>query len=400
MRDSWKIARWEIMRNIANKQFIISLLLTPLIFVVFAALPTLLERWNQPEPIKYNVVDEIGALPNIQAVLPDNIIVEVSPNVEAAATIVDEQKAAGYLILDRNFIQTGTVELVYDECHNDAMALIEAGLTSFLQQERLYYTNMDPEQLAYVTASANLIPVSLDAEDSQGLDVGPIMVSVIFIIVIYFMIFASGTMLLQSALQERRDRMAEVILSSINASSLMQGKIIGHFFLAIIQLCFWALLAIPAVIYFLDFPLWEAISQTNTPLLLFFGLFGYLMYAALFVGLGATMEDLQSAGNSQGIVIMLPMLAFIFIGPVISNPDGTIAQFASYLPFSSPLIMVIRNAFTQVPWWQILISGALLLITTLILTRLAAKIFRVGMLMYGKNATPREILRWLTYKEN
>jgi len=194
--------------------------------------------------------------------------------------------------------------------------------------------------------------------------------------------------------------MAEVVLSSIRPGELMQGKILGQFLLGLIQLGFWLALGLPIVVYFLEFPIIEALRAVNLPVILCFGLGGYLLFSALFVGLGATMEDLQSAGNAQGLVIMLPMLAFLFIGPVFTNPDGSIAVFASLFPFTSSAVMMLRSGLTAVPLWQMLVSGALLLITAYITMRAAAKIFRVGMLMYGKNATPKEVLRWLRYKES
>ena len=200
-------------------------------------------------------------------------------------------------------------------------------------------------------------------------------------------------------MQERRDRMAEVVLSSIIPTDLMQGKILGHFILGLIQLIFWISLSLPAVVFLTDFPIWTALQETNLLLLGFFGIFGYLIFAALFVGMGATMEDLQSAGNTQGFVIMLPMLSMLFIGPVVGNPHGVVSKFASYFPFTSPIIMVIRTLMTTVPTWQILLSAAILILTTLLIAKMAAKIFRVGMFMHGKNATPKEIIKWLRYKD-
>lgn len=225
-------------------------------------------------------------------------------------------------------------------------------------------------------------------------------VSVVFTILIFFLIFTSGTMLMQSALQEKRDRMAEVVLSSIRPATLMQGKIVGHFLLGLIQLGFWLALGLPIAVYFLDFPVLEALKAVNLPVILVFGLGGYLLFSALFVSLGATMEDMQSASNSQGLVVMLPMLGFLFMGPVTTNPDGAIAVFASLFPFTSPSIMMLRSGLTTVPLWQNLTAMALLLGTAFLTTLMATKIFRLGMLMYGKNATPREIIRWLRYKEN
>lgn len=397
MKNTWKIARWEIMRNLTNKQFIIGLLITPILFAVFAGLPAIIERFNQPAQVTYLVVDEVNILPALQDSVPEHIVFEEHDNIDTAAATVTQEHATGYFHLAADFFNTGEVELVQNEMNNEAAGIIEATLTKILQQERLHLTHMDPEQLAFVTTPAVVIQTPMDDADLPGGE--QIVVSIVFLALIFLLIFSSGAMLMTSALQERRDRMAEVILSSIRSSDLMQGKILGHFILGIIQLVFWVTLAIPVVLYLTDFPLWEALSQTNLALLGFFGLFGYLLFAALFVGMGATMEDLQSAGNSQGLVIMLPMLSFVFIAPVISNPSGFISQLVSYIPFTSPVIMVLRDVISNVPMWQILLSGLILILTTLLIAKMAAKIFRVGMLMYGKNATPREIFKWLRYKD-
>ena len=398
MRDTWKIAKWEVMRNLTNKQFIIGLLLTPVIMVVFGGLPVLLQRWNEPAVVTYYVVDELGVLPSLKAQTPDNVILEEYAEKESIEKAVQENKAAGYFLLDSGFVNTGQIELKYNERNNESITVIRTLLTRTLQNQRIQMAQIAPEQVAYLMAPAEVISVPINETDKP--EAMEILVSTVFVVLIFFLIFTSGTMLMQSALQERRDRMAEVVLSSILPSQLMQGKILGHFLLGMIQLVFWLIIGLPLVIYFIDFPVWEAISATNIPLLLFFGLLGYLLFSALFVSMGATMEDLQSAGNSQGLVIMIPMMSFLFLGPVMSNPDGTIAVFASLFPFTSPAIMIIRNAMTKVPGWQMLVSAILLLITTWVISKLAAKIFRIGMLMYGKTATIGEIVKWVRYKES
>jgi ABC-2 type transport system permease protein len=249
-----------------------------------------------------------------------------------------------------------------------------------------------------VTATAQVRQVPLEEElEPKTMHM---IVSGVFTFLVFFLIITSGTMLMQSALQEKRDRMAEVVLSSIRPGKLMQGKILGHFVLGIIQLGFWLAIGLPVAKYFLDFPILEALAAVNLPIILFYGLGGYLLFSSLFVSIGSTMEDLQSASNSQGLVVMLPMLSFLFLGPVISNPDGTVALFASLFPFTSPAIMTLRSGLTTVPLWQNLVAGGLLLIATWVTIVMAAKIFRIGMLMYGKNATIQEIFKWLRYKEN
>ncbi|NLM25540.1 MAG: ABC transporter permease [Firmicutes bacterium] len=397
MKQTWKIAKWEITRNLTNKQFIIGLLLTPLIFIVFAGLPIILEKVNQPSQVTYLVVDQIGVLPVLDSLVPEYIVLEAEVTEEAAQAKLQDKKAFAYIVIPENFIETGTARLVYNELNFEVNKLIETGLTSILQQKRLQLTDLDPNQLSYLTAQASLQSQAMEKAKVPGFE--QIIVSLVFLLFIFMLIFSSGTMLMMSAVQERRDRMAEVVLSSIIPTDLMQGKILGHFILGLIQLIFWISLSLPAVVFLTDFPIWTALQETNLLLLGFFGIFGYLIFAALFVGMGATMEDLQSAGNTQGFVIMLPMLSMLFIGPVVGNPHGVVSKFASYFPFTSPIIMVVRTLMTTVPTWQILLSAAILILTTLLIAKMAAKIFRVGMLMHGKNATPKEIIKWLRYKD-
>jgi ABC-2 type transport system permease protein len=398
MRNAWKIASWEVLRNLTNKQFIFGLIITPLIMALFIVVPVFLERMNQPSEITYYVVDELGAADTLKELLPTHVVlVEAEPGSDLRELVLSK-KGAGYFLLQESFVTTGQLELFYNDSNSQAVSPLRQALTALLQQLRLAGSGVSPEELALLTASAQVQQVPLK-EEAQPQTMH-LVVSSVFTGLVYFLVFTSGTMLMQSAVQEKRDRMAEVVLSSISPRELMQGKIVGHFLLGLIQLGFWLALGLPFAVRFLDFPILEALRAVNLPVILAFGLGGYLLFSALFVGLGATMEDLQSAGNAQSIVIMLPMLAFLFLGPVISNPNGSIAVFASLFPLTSSAIMMLRSGFTAVPLWQQLLSAALLLITAFITMRASAKIFRVGMLMYGKNATPKEVWKWLRYRES
>lgn len=398
MRNAWKIASWEVLRNLTNKQFIFGLIITPLIMALFIVVPVFLERMNQPSEITYYVVDELGAADTLKELLPTHVVlVEAEPGSDLRELVLSK-KGAGYFLLQESFVTTGQLELFYNDSNSQAVSSLRQALTALLQQLRLAGSRVSPEELALLTASAQVQQVPLK-EEAQPQTMH-LVVSSVFTGLVYFLVFTSGTMLMQSAVQEKRDRMAEVVLSSISPRELMQGKIVGHFLLGLIQLGFWLALGLPFAVRFLEFPILEALRAVNLPVILAFGLGGYLLFSALFVGLGATMEDLQSAGNAQSIVIMLPMLAFLFLGPVISNPNGSIAVFASLFPLTSSAIMMLRSGFTAVPLWQQLLSAALLLITAFITMRASAKIFRVGMLMYGKNATPKEVWKWLRYRES
>ncbi len=398
MKGLWKIANWEITRNLTNKQFIIGLLLTPVLIGVFSGIPILLERLNQPSLSTYYVVDHLGELASLQALLPENISLEAHQDSASIADIVRDTNSSGYFTLDQAFISTGQIDVVYNDRSMETLSTIRGSLTALLQQIRLASSDISVNQLTFVTAPARVREVALDEElEPQTMHM---VVALVFTVLVFFLILTSGTMLMQSALQEKRDRMAEVVLSSVRSVQLMQGKILGHFLLGLMQLVFWIAIGLPIARYFWDFSVTEALAAVNVPIILFFGLGGYLLFSALFVGLGATMEDLQSAGNSQSLVIMLPALSFLFMDPVMTNPDGAIAIFASIFPFTSPAIMMMRSGLTVVPLWQTLSSAALLLLTAWVIMLLASKIFRIGMLMYGKNASFQEVTKWLRYKES
>lgn len=393
-----KITVWEVMRNLRNKQYIISLLVTPLIMVIFMGLPRLLEKMDKPTQMTLYVVDELGILEQLQSAIPlPNIHLKAAEESEALPDLVYQEKAAGYMLLSSDFWESGKIEYHYNKLKMEEVAIIQGVLTQFLRMHRMEESKINPEQINYLTANAELEKIAM--EKAEAPQKNAIIVSIAFMVLIFFLIFTSGTMLMQSALQERRDRMAEIVLSSVSATNLMQGKIVGHFILGLIQLIFWLGLSLPAVIYLLEFPVLTAISEANMPLIVFFGLTGYLLFSSIYVSMGATMDDLQSAGNTQSMLMMVPMLSFLFISPVVRNPEGADARFASLFPLTSPTAMILRSAFAKVPLWEVILSGLILLISIYLMSRLASKIFRVGMLMYGKTANIGEIIKWVKYKD-
>ena len=400
MNKTALVVHWEIFRHLKNKQFIIGLLLTPLFFAIFAGLPRLLEKFDKPAEYSYFVVDHIGIFDQLaKGVSVDNIdLIKYTGDLEQIEQLTASEKRTGYFVFHETFWETGEISLHFKERTQSAERIIQAVLTDTLQQHRLLKTGIDQDQLKFITASATIIGFAL--EEAIVPKRNEIILSIASIILIFFLIFSSGSMLMQSALQERRDRMAEIMLSSLKPNQLMQGKIIGHFILGLIQLTFWLALSIPVIVFLVEFPLRQALAETNLAVILLFGTLGYLLFSSLFVSMGATMDDLQSAGNSQGLVLMIPMTPFLFISPVINNPNGVLARFAGLFPLTSPVIMVLRNALTSVPLWEIIISLVLLSFSSFVLMRLGGKVFRIGMLMYGKTASFGEIAKWLRYKDD
>ncbi len=392
----WQVVRWEVMRYLRNKQFIIGLFITPVIFAIFGALPTVIQRLDQPRAETYLVVDEIDGSPLLQAALagsPIHVEVVTADASPDAAVLAGE--ADGFFVLDRQFVDTGVLTLFVEKQRQRPEALADA-LHELLRTLRMQEQSLEVDVLQYVSARPVIIPSVLNAPEDRPPLAG-LPMSGVLAFLMFFLIMSSGSMLLQSAVQEKRDRMSEVVLSSIGADTLMTGKIIGHFLLGALQIGFWLLIGLPVAWFGLKLPVGDFIVPSLLPPLALFTLLGYMFYAAVFVGVGATMEDIQSASNTQGMVIMMPMLSFIVIGPVITNPEGMIARIATFFPVTTPIISMLRIGMEAMAGWEIAVAGVVMVISTWLVIKAASRLFRVGMLMYGKTATWREMWRWIRY---
>lgn len=406
MNPIGRVIGWEVWRHLRNKQFLIGLFITPLIFVLIAGVPTLLELLEQPEEQVYGVVDTLGVFESVEANLAGAPVRLVRyESADDLPAQVEAGEIDGFFTLDEEFLASGQVSVYAERPSRVNVPVLSAALGQVFYQSRMNELGIEPAVLAQLNQPLALETLPVEAVHADdGEEIAPVqegMTSVVmasvFAVLLVFLVMTSGTMLLQSALQEKRDRMIEVVLSSIGPDALMFGKIIGQLILGMLQIAFWLAIGLPILYFALDVPIGEYIDWPYVPLFVVYLLLGYLFFAAIFVGTGATMEDIQSAGNSQGMVFMLPVFSFIVIPSIVNNPDGLIARIATLIPLTSPPITMVRMGMTKVPVWELVVGGVLLVVSTLIVVKLASKIFRVGMLMYGKTATPREILKWLRH---
>ncbi len=172
----------------------------------------------------------------------------------------------------------------------------------------------------------------------------------------------------------------------------------GYFALGLIQVATWVVFAILAINIIFKVPVHQYLLVPNFPIMMFFTLGGYLLYSGLLVSIGATIDDLYTAGNFQGIVFMLPVLPLILIAPVIQNPNGTVAIIGSYFPLTTGGIMLLRLAMSKSLTTVGIIAPALILCVSIwLVMKLSGKIYKTGILMYGKNATPQEIWKWMRH---
>ena len=400
MRNTMKVARWEIKRNLKNKSFIIGMFLTPIIFLAFLLLPDLFSSDEEAATTKVYVNEGLGVYEQLEAAAANTEWQMEQTDVmeqEAEAALGTEEDAA-YVFIDEESVETGQVTVYTNEETSSAFmdeVQILGGPLQMLQIEQLGLT---PEE-AGIVAQGIVFEDAAVASDDEDLFSESMLERVIpgaFAAVVMLSIVFTGMAIFQSASQEKKDKIAEIILSSLTPADLMQGKIIGYFVLGLVQVVVFIVIALPVLIWKIDFPVIEYLLVPELLVLLLIAILGYLLYAALFVGIGATMADMSTAGNFQGFVMMLPFSPFLFIGPVFSDPSGFFAQLGSYIPFTSPGVLILRlSLLEEWPWVEIIIAIAVLIVSVWIFMKLAGKVFQTGILMYGKNATPGEIWKWI-----
>jgi len=394
MKDSLKVAAWEIKKMMRNKSFVISILLTPLLMVVFGALPTLLAKFETDQDFRLYVIDELGIYETLQASNTNqNVVLEkYSGDEQSLKDKVIGKNNEGYVVLSPPVYETRTVTI---NAGGDGIPNLDGFnrmLELTLRRSLLESYGLDQAAITAATTGFATRTVSLRQKGDMMVKIIP----AIFGGLIIMAVFITGMMTMQSAIVEKKDRMAEILLSSVSPYSMMQGKIIGYFVLGMIQVLSWLTFGIIAAYSFLKIPILTYLLVPQLPLILFFALAGYMLYASLLVSLGATIEDMTTATNFQSMITMIPMLPLFFIAPVIVNPNGVIARIGSYFPLATPGVMLLRLTLsTTMTVMDIAVPALMLVATVWLMMRLAGKIFKTGILMYGKNATPSEIWRWI-----
>lgn len=300
-----------------------------------------------------------------------------------------EEQSIAYLVLGSDQIEAGV-----SEGHTASPFELQADLELVQQSMLLGEFGIEPEAVGEVLIASHVTVSTLQS----GNDEDPLaeFIPAIFGGVVLLSIIITGMMTLNSSMQEKKDKMAETLLSSVTPNDMMKGKIFGYFVLGMLQVALWLVIGIPIAQFYGDLPVLENIVSPLTLLFLLYGVLGYLFFASMYVALGATIEDATTAGNFTGIFMMLPFLPFPFIGAFIADPSGVIATVASYFPFTSSMVMIVRVVMLdEFPLLEVILSLVVLVIFVALMMKIAGKIYKTGMLMHGKNATPAEMWKWI-----
>ncbi|MBT7896058.1 MAG: ABC transporter permease [Flavobacteriales bacterium] len=420
MNKIFLIIRREYLVRVKKKSFIIMTILAPILMASLIIVPVFLA--NQDQQNRLIAVSEDDTKYSSKINDTDNINFEIITEDESEKIRKNLTDSPYYAILD---IKNDTFTLfASQQIGLNIRNSIQNQLEKIIEREKLKQAGIDIKIIENSKTKINIETKIIDAkgEVTDSNTEASIGIGFITGILIYMFIFMYGTMVMRGVIEEKTNRIVEIIISSVKPFQLMMGKIIGVALVGLTQFILWILLTIIISSFAELFLIDAAEISNNTDTInqslildeitkltggidlikiffcfIFFFLFGYLMYSALFAAVGSAVD--AEADTQQFVLpITIPLiLAFILIQPVMDNPDGTLAFWLSMNPLTSPVIMMVRLPF-GVDIWELVLSMVLLILGFIITTYLAAKIYRTGILMYGKKISYKELWKWLTYK--
>ena len=280
---------------------------------------------------------------------------------------------------------------------------LEDLVTSVVREQRLSEAGYDPEQVEKLVARVQLDKVRVTEEGSRAdRGFGDLIVALGLFMLLYMASIIYGNMVMQGVLEEKASRVVEVLAASARPTELMAGKLLGICLAALTQLAIWMVTALvittPGLLAGLA-SLPEGVNLTPAIVFHFFALFllGFVLYASFYALVGAAFNNAQEAQQMASIAMIFTVLPWMVFMPVLNDPDSTLAVVTSLVPVLTPMIMMLRIAVKTPPVWQIALGYALLVAFDLFMVWLCARVYRVGILMYGKKPTIKEIWRWTRY---
>jgi len=407
------VIKREYLTRVKKKSFIILTLLMPALIVGMIVGIVFLSSISDKKAKVIVVADETGEYFPILKNTDQYVFIEAKDGFADFRKNSDESVYATLIISGDLLKNPESITLFsHKQVVNSAENAITSQLNAYLTNKKIESYQIPNLQEIIKDSKVDLkiktIKTDETGKETQTSATFASSIGMIFTTLIYMFIFVYGAMVMQGVMEEKNNRIIEVIVSSVKPFDLMMGKLIGIGLVGLTQFAIWAILFLgvgfSSIFLSNGFSLFQTVnglfgSVNMAEICFYFILFfvgGYLMYASLFAAIGAmvnSQEDTQQYMMPITVLVLFALYAGIFSA---QNPDGPLAFWASLVPLTSPIVMMVRVPF-GVPWWQMLLSIALLVATVILIVKLAAKIYRVGILMYGKKPTYAEIVKWLRY---
>lgn len=409
----------EYLERVKRKSFIITTILMPLVMLAMMVAPALIALLSSPEEQTIAVIDDSGVIaPNLHD--SDEIsFISVTGDIDKIKANEDYN---AILVIGKNVVKNPTDNVTMYTHSSPSMtteAFIREQIEKNIEERRIASYDIDNlrQIMDDVRVDVNLKTFRLDEEEeSETSSTLSYLLGTFMMLILYIFIMLYGQMVMTSIIEEKNNRVLELVVSSVRPNDLMLGKILGIGAVAVTQILIWAILILVGSIWLIPFisgaaassddpTLVAALTQLGDPvfmgeLLIFMVLFligGYLFYSSIYAAIGSAVDNIQDASQLQTIAIVPIILAFIVSMSVVQDPNSGLAFWTSLIPFTSPMVMMARMPF-GIPLWESILSVALLFISFFGMIWVAAKIYRVGIFMYGKKPSVVELIRWVRYK--
>ncbi|MDX6747731.1 ABC transporter permease [Polaribacter sp. PL03] len=434
------IIQREFIAKVRNKSFIMMTFLSPLLMVGMGALVYFLMQKNDEKIKEIVYVDnsEMFSKEDFKDTKTIHYLDYTALGIEETKKKVEEGDYYGALIIpkqDSLELLAKSIEFYSkDSPGMSVMSSLENKIEQKIRNEKLNNFGIDLDKIEASKINTDIKMYDFSGEESSklinGLKIGVGAIAG-YLLMMFVMIY--GTSVMRSVIEEKTSRIIEIIVSSVKPFQLMMGKILGNASAGLLQFFIWGVIlfvivTVASSIFGVDVvemqtarvpaEQMDAMKQATAgdkgqmviqeilklPILKMFVLFifyflgGFMLYSSLFAAVGAAVDN-ETDTQQFMLPIMLPLILGVYVGfaTVMNDPHGSIAVLFSYIPFTSPIVMLMRVPF-GVSWYELAISMALLLVTFVFMVWLAAKIYRVGILMYGKKPTYKDLYKWLKYK--
>lgn len=440
MGKTYNIFKREFLSRVRNKSFVLMTILGPLLLASMLIIPLLIEKYDKTQEKKVAIIDESHLLgETIKDFQSYTFTIVENATVDELSTDFANSGFDAVLFIPNNIYNSNSVVLYSNVWVDDALkAYVGYALRRDLEYMALLKENVTAETISKVTTP---VFVGVQKWNSKGETIEneasmekKNIIATCFVSIIYIFIILYGVLVLRGVIEEKTSRVVEIIISSVKPVQFMSGKILGIGCVGLLQFILWIVLTLGLVAgaQQLLFPepyvpsqlpeIAETLGSTNTtpkiitpdtntmdyainlfqtldgvnwPIMIgafiFFFIFGYLLYASIFAGIGAVCD--QDTETQQFVIpVTIPLLIPLLLLPlIISDPNGTLSFLLSQIPFTSPLAMMARLPF-GVPYWHIALSAIILIFTCALFVGTAAKLYRSGLLLYGQKFSLKAIL--------
>lgn len=434
MNHIFLITKREFLTQVKKKSFIILTLLAPVMLIAFGAVVGLMFKANESHSV-IEVVDKSGLFKN-QLKSDDQlkyVFVSTADEKSKINNLKGNESLDGILILpelsNQNFaeLQQNSRLVINSKIGFDTKKKIIADINDVIKKEKIKQLGIAETQLNDLDKGFTLKTINVSENNKEDSDLGfgvKSGLSILLMYVTFMFIIIYGVRVMRSVLEEKNNRVVEIIISSVKPFELMMGKILGVTLVALTQFLVWITMSVIGALVLntgfssiqknipggneeladkLDVAqiatqISHSLLELNFPLIIFvfivFFLLGYIFYSSIYAAIGSAVDNETETQQFTLFAILPLMLGMYGSFSLMNNPDGPLGFWLSIIPFTSPVAMIARIPF-GVPAWQIALSIGLLLGTTIFMIFVAGKIYRVGILMYGNKATLKEIWKWI-----